>query len=82
VLILATAAGLVVWTRTEITTLRYRLTRLLEQEATIRAGVEKLKIEEAALSSTARVESEAGALGLIDPRPARVIHLAELEGKR
>jgi cell division protein FtsL len=75
VLALATAVGLVTWARTGITALRYELTRLLEQETVLRAGVEKLKIEEAALASPGRIQQAARAMGLRDPSPGQLVPL-------
>ena len=70
----ALGAGALVWTRTEILSLQYHLARLVDLEATLRAEVEKLSVEVAALSSPARIERRARALGLRDPSPGQVVH--------
>ncbi len=75
-LLLGTTLGIVVAARTEVTALRYRLVQLLERETHLRAEVEKLRIEGAALASPKRVEKRARALGLADPRPGQVIALS------
>ncbi len=69
-------AGALVWTRTEILSLQYHLARLVDHEAELRAEVEKLTVEVAALSSPARVERQARALGLRDPSPGQVVQVA------
>jgi cell division protein FtsL len=66
-----------VWTRNEITRLRYRLADVAEQRAVLRAEIEKLEIELAALGSPRRIEARALALGLRYPQPGQVIHLDE-----
>ena len=66
-------AGLLVWARTEIRSLQYRLTRLVDHETTLRAEVEKLSVEVAALSAPARIEKRARALGLRDPAPGQLV---------
>jgi cell division protein FtsL len=70
----ALGAGALVWTRTEILSLRYHLARLVDLEAALRAEVEKLAVEVAALSAPARIEKQARALGLGDPSPGQVVH--------
>jgi cell division protein FtsL len=64
-----------VWTRHEITRLRYRLGELTHERATLDAELEKLRIEVAATSSPQRVEQRALRLGLRYPEPGQVIHL-------
>ena len=70
-------AGALVFARTEMTSLRYELARLIEQEAGLLAQVEKLRVEVAALSAPERVEPAAMKLGLTYPRPGQVISLPE-----
>ena len=72
-----TASALVVAARTEITALAYRVGRLLDSEAALRREVEKLRLEVAALTSPKRIEREARAIGLVDPRPGQVLILPE-----
>ena len=55
--------GALVWTRTEILSLQYHLARLVDHEAELRAEVEKLAIEVAALSSPARVAQNMWCVG-------------------
>lgn len=64
-----------VWTRNELTRLRYRLGDLAEQRAALNTEIEKLEIEVAALGSPQRIEARALALGLRYPQPGQVIHL-------
>jgi len=71
-------AGSLVWTRTEILSLRYELSGLLTEETRLRSAVEKLRLEAAALSAPERIESRARALGLRYPQSGEVIHLSEL----
>ena len=75
---IALGAGALVWTRTEILSLRYELSDLDQDETRLRSAVEKLRLEEAALRATERIESRARALGLRYPRPGEVIHLSDL----
>ena len=78
-LFIASAAGVVVGVRTEITALRYRVVHLLDRESGLRAQVEQLRIEVAALTSPDRIERAARALGLSDPRPGQVRTISGLE---
>ena len=71
---MALGAGALVWTRTEILSLRYHLAQLVELEAALRGEVEKLSVEVAVLSAPARIERRARALGLVDPSPGQVVH--------
>jgi cell division protein FtsL len=64
-----------VWTRHEITRLRYRLGELTHERAEVDAEVEKLLIEVAAASSPQRIEQRASRLGLRYPEPGQVIHV-------
>jgi cell division protein FtsL len=69
-------AGALVWTRTEILSVRYHLARLFDSEAELRAEVEKLEVEVAALGAPARIERQARALGLREPQPGQVVRVA------
>ena len=69
---LALGSAALVWTRTEITTLRYEQVRLLEAEARLRDEVEKLRLEAAVLRAPERIEARARRLGLVDPRPGQI----------
>lgn len=79
---LATAAGLLlgagalVFTRTEILSLRYQQSRLLDQRNELRREVEKLRVEEAALSAPDRIEAGGRALGLRYPTNGQVVRVA------
>ncbi len=68
-------AGLLVWTRTEILSLRYDLARAVHAAANLRKDVEKLRVERAALSTPERIEPAARKLGLRYPQPGQVIRL-------
>ena len=72
----ALGAGALVWTRTEILSLRYELSHLLDSRAHLRVEVEKLRLESAALLAPERIESRARRLGLRYPRHDEVIHLS------
>jgi cell division protein FtsL len=81
-LIVAVAAsGVVVWARTEMTALGYRIALSLEEETELRSEVEKLRVEVAALSSPDRIERQARAAGLVDPRPGQIVTLEELAAR-
>ncbi len=67
-------AGVLVWTRTEILSLRYRLGAVAEREARLRDQVEKLRVEVAVLSAPERVEPQALELGLRYPTVGQVVH--------
>jgi len=73
-------AGLLVWSRTELMTLSYDLTHLVEQEGALRRDVEKLKVESAALSARERIESRARRMGLRYPQPEQIVHLSRGQG--
>ncbi len=79
--ILAGTLGLVVggtalvWARSEITSLRYRLSELLSHHGELREEVEKLRIEAAVLTTPEQVEKRARALGLRYPKPGQVLYL-------
>jgi cell division protein FtsL len=68
-----------VWTRHEITRLRYRLGELTHERAALDAELEKLRIEVAASSSPQRVEQSALRLGLRYPEPGQAIHLGSAD---
>jgi cell division protein FtsL len=70
---LAAGAAALVWTRTEILSLRYEQSRLLGRVAELRGEVEKLRVEEAALSAPDRIERRARVLGLRYPAAGQVI---------
>ncbi len=76
----ALGAGALVWTRTEILSLRYELARLLDDEARLQADAEKLRLEAAVLSRPERIESRARKLGLRYPRTGEVIRLSDASG--
>ena len=76
----AVGAGALVWTRTEILSLRYELTRLLDDEARLLADAEKLRLAAAALSTPERIEARARKLGLRYPRTGDVIRLSDASG--
>jgi cell division protein FtsL len=82
VVALATIIGLSVWTRTEVTALRYRISQLRDEESAMRRDVERLRIEVAALASPDRIEREARRLGLKRPRPGQIVPLRSSAGKR
>lgn len=69
------AAAVLVFTRTELLSLRYEHERLAAREAQLRSAVEKLRLEEAALLAPERIEPRARELGLRDPQPGQVIRL-------
>ena len=69
-------SGALVWTRTHIVSLHYRLTRLGELETQLRRDVEKLRLEAAALASPRRIEAKARSLGLGYPKAGQVVHLS------
>jgi cell division protein FtsL len=73
----ALGAGALVWTRTEILSLRYELSRLDEDERILLDDVEKLRLELAALRAHERIEAGARRLGLRYPRAGEVIHLPD-----
>ncbi len=76
----AVGAGALVWTRTEILSLRYELSRLVDDEARLLADVEKLHVEAAVLSTPERIESRARKLGLRYPRTGDVVRLSDASG--
>ena len=76
--VMATVIGLTVWTRTEVTAHRYRISRLLEEEAVLRVEVERLRTEVAALASPQRIEREARRRGLTHPRPGQIVPLPDV----
>jgi hypothetical protein len=72
-------AGLLVWTRTEILSLRYRLGAMAEREAVLRREVEKLRVDVAGLSAAKRIEPMALELGLRYPAPGQVVQLSAVD---
>ncbi len=76
---ISVGSGALVWTRTHIVSLHYRLTRLGELETHLRRDVEKLRLEAAALASPRRIEAKARALGLGYPKAGQVVHLSALD---
>ncbi len=84
---LATAAGLVlgagalVFTRTEILSLRYEQSHLLDRQGELRDQVERLRVEEAALSAPDRIEARARALGLRYPTNGQVVRVDGRAGR-
>ena len=72
-------AGALVWTRTEILSLQYRLGRAVERAAHLRAEVEKLRVEVAALSAPERIEPRALRLGLRYPGRGQVIDISSID---
>ncbi|MFQ5515482.1 MAG: hypothetical protein ACE5FG_13760 [Myxococcota bacterium] len=68
-------AGLLTFTRIQITSLRYHLNALLQRESRLRSDVEKLRVEEAALVAPRRLERRARELGLRYPQPGQVVSL-------
>jgi hypothetical protein len=69
------AAGLLVATRTRVTSLRYDLRDERKQQLALREAVEKLHVATGALSAPERLEPRALALGLTYPAPGQVITL-------
>lgn len=78
----AGAAGVIVRVRTQITTLGYDHVRLHDRETAVRAEVEKLRVEVAALSSPERIEEEAHRLGLVAARPGQIVRLSDVAAGR
>ena len=76
---LSLGAGLLVYTRTEVYSLSYRLSALVSREAQLRGRVEKLRLEAAALAAPGRLESEARALGLTYPDPGQIVLLDSVD---
>ena len=74
---LIAAAGALVWTRTQIFSLRYQLSGWLALESKLRHEIEKLQIETAALSAPERIEGRARSLGLTYPNPGQIVHLPQ-----
>jgi len=70
---LAVGAAALVWTRTEILSLRYEQSRLMQRELALLGDAEKLRVEEAALSAPERVEGRAREFGLRYPAAGQVI---------
>jgi len=73
------ACGLVVWTRIEIRSLRYRASRLLQHETQLQVDLQQLRVEVAALSAAQRIEREARELGLGYPANGQITHLPQAQ---
>jgi len=69
------ASGVLVYVRTQLTSLRYELGRRLSAEHELGLEVERLRIEAAALGAPERVEPRAKALGLVYPKPDQIVSL-------
>ena len=69
------ASGVLVYVRTELTSLRYELGRRLSAEHELGLEVERLRIEAAALAAPERVEPRAKSLGLVYPKPDQIVSL-------
>jgi hypothetical protein len=78
---LSIGAGVLVHTRTEIISLRYRLSSLLNLEAELLSDVEKLRLEAAALASPQRLEGKALALGLRYPTTGQLLSLPDVASR-
>ena len=84
---LATAAGLVlgagalVFTRIEILSLRYEQAHLRDRQGGLGDQVERLRVEEAALSAPDRIEARARALGLRYPTNGQVVRVDGRAGR-
>ena len=80
-ILLATAVGaavgstLLVYTRTELLSLRYRLNSLRQLEGYLRSEVEKLRLEAAILAAPESLEDRARELGLAYPKDGQVVQL-------
>lgn len=72
---LVVGASALVWTRSEITRLRYRLADVETRRVTLEREVEKLRIEAAALSAPEKLEQRARELGLRYPAAGEVLHV-------
>lgn len=72
-LVVAVAAAVLVGARTEITSLRYELAGLSDRRTQLQLELEKLRVEEAALSAPERIEPRARGLGLRYPGEGQVI---------
>jgi cell division protein FtsB len=69
------AAATLVGARIEITSLRYELGRLHEEEIALRERVEALDVETAALRAPEHIRPRARALGLTYPASGQVVQL-------
>ncbi len=69
------ASGVLVYVRTQVTSMRYELGRRVSQEHTLSLEVERLRVETAALAAPERIEPRAYELGLIYPAPEQVLTL-------
>jgi len=71
------ASGVLVYVRTEITSMRYELGRRVSREHELSLEVERLRVEAAALAAPERIEPRAKELGLIYPAPQQVLSLSD-----
>ena len=78
---LTLGAAVLVHTRTEILSLRYKLNALLQHEADLRSDVEKLRLEAAVLAAPRALERKALSLGLRYPSEGQVIALPDVAAK-
>ena len=72
---LVLGASALVWTRSEITQLRYRLAEVDVLRVQLERRVEKLRIEAAALSAPEKLEARARSLGLRYPTAGEVVYV-------
>ncbi len=72
---LVLGASALVWTRSEITRLRYRLAEVNVLRVQLERQVEKLRIEAAALSAPEKLEARARELGLRYPTAGEVAYV-------
>ena len=72
---LVLGASALVWTRSEITRLSYRLAEVDVRRVQLDRQVEKLRIEAAALSAPEKLEARASELGLRYPTPGEVVYV-------
>jgi hypothetical protein len=70
-------AALLVAVRTEVTSLRYQLGRLQEEEARLEDRVQQLGVVSAALRAPERIAPRALALGMAYPEPGQVLSLPQ-----
>jgi len=75
----ALASTGLVWVRTEVTSQRYELARLIEQRRALTRELDTLDLEVQRLSTAARIEPLARNLGLAYPAPGQVEVLARRE---
>ena len=71
------ASGVLVYVRTQVTSMRYELGRRVSHEHELSLEVERLRVETAALAAPERIEPRALELGLIYPAPKQVVTLSD-----